>query len=189
MFLKKDGAIQFEVMENANTFKMFYSELVGGLQEKLPRAPNKFSSQKTRNYYTKTSCNIFNDFEFSNSSEEDFKKILLSLHTSKAAGMDQIPAKFLRDGAEVLALPLKNIIDLSIKLSALPEECKTGKLKSVFKKGARTDPRNYRRISLLPLLSKAIEESIEDYLNKKKLICMYQSGFRTNHHSKDLFLA
>ena len=188
MFLKKDGAIQFEVMENANTFKMFYSELVGGLQEKLPRAPNKFSSQKTRNYYTKTSCNIFNDFEFSNSSEEDFKKILLSLHTSKAAGME-IPAKFLRDGAEVLALPLKNIIDLSIKLSALPEECKTGKLKSVFKKGARTDPRNYRRISLLPLLSKAIEESIEDYLNKKKLICMYQSGFRANHHSIGLFLA
>ena len=103
--------------------------------------------------------------------------------------MGQIPAKFLRDGAEVLALPLKNIIYLSIKLSTLPEECKIGKLKSVFKKGARTDPKNYRPISLLPLLSKTIEESIEDYLNKKKLICMYQSDFRTNHHSIDLFLA
>ena len=40
--LKKDGAIQFEALENANTFKRFYSELAGGLQEKLPRAPNKF---------------------------------------------------------------------------------------------------------------------------------------------------
>ena len=109
-------------------------------------------------------------------SEEDVKKILLSLDTSKAAGMDQIPAKFLRDGAEVLALPLGNIINLSIKLSTFPEECKIAKLKPIFKKGARTDPKNYRPISLLPLVSKIIEKSIhfqiEDYLNKKKLICM-----------------
>ena len=71
------------------------------------------------------------------------KKILLSLDTSKAAGMDQIPAKFLRDGAEVLALPLRNIINLSIKLSTFPEECKIAKLKLIFKKGARTDPKSY----------------------------------------------
>ena len=48
--LKKDGAIQFEALENANTFKKFYSELAGGLQEKLSRAPNKFTSQTTKNY-------------------------------------------------------------------------------------------------------------------------------------------
>ena len=69
--LKKNGAIQFKALENANTFKRFYSELAGDLQEKLPRAPNKFTSQTTKNYYAKTSCNISNDFEFSNVSEED----------------------------------------------------------------------------------------------------------------------
>ena len=126
--LKKDGAIQFEGLENANTFKRFYSELAGGLQEKLPRVPNKFTSQTTKNYYAKTSCNVSNDFEFSNVSE-DVKKILLSLDTSKAAGIDQIPAKW-----EVLALPLGNIVNLSIKLSAFPEECKIAKLKPTFKK-------------------------------------------------------
>ena len=62
------------------------------------------------------------------------KKILLSFDASKAAEMDQIPAKFLRDGAEVLALPLRNIINLSIKLSTFPEECKIAKLKPIFKK-------------------------------------------------------
>ena len=108
------------------------------------RAPNKFTSQTTKSYYAKTSCNVSNDFEFPNVSEEDVKSILLSLNTSKAAGIDQIPANFLRDGAEVLALPLGNIINLSIKLSTFPEECKIAKLKSIFKKGARADPRNYR---------------------------------------------
>ena len=190
--LKKDGAIQFEALENANTFKRFYSELAGGLQEKLPRVPNKFTSQTTKNYYAKTSCNVSNDFEFSNVSEEDVKKILLSLDASKAAGMDQIPAKFLRDCAEVLAFPLRNKINLSIKLSTFPEECKITKLKPIFKKGASTDPKKYCPISLLPLVSKIIEKSIhfhiEDYLNKKKLTYMYQSVFRANH-SIDLCLA
>ena len=88
IFLNKDDAIQFEALENANTFKSFYSELTGGLQEKLPRTPNKFTSQTTKNYYAKTLCNVSNDFEFSNVSEEDVKKILLSLDISKAVGMD-----------------------------------------------------------------------------------------------------
>ena len=97
--LNKDGAIQFEALENKNTFKRFYFELAGGLQEKLSRAPNKFTSQTTKTNYPKTSCNVSNDFEFSNVSEEDVKNTLLTLDTSKATGMDQIPAKFLRDGA------------------------------------------------------------------------------------------
>ena len=138
----------------------------------MPRAPKKFTTQTTKNYYAKTSCTVSNDFEVSNVSHEDVKKILRSLDTSKAAGINQIPAKFLRDGAEVLTLPLGNIINLLIKLSTLPEECKIAKLKPIFKKGARPDPNNYRPISLLPLVSKIIEKSIhfqiEDFLNKKK---------------------
>ena len=88
--------------------------------------------------------------------------------------MDQIPSKYLRDGAEVLALPLRNIINSSIKLWTFLDECEIARLKPIFKKGARTDPKNYQVISLLPLVSKIIEKliyfEIEDYLNKKKLI-------------------
>ena len=87
---------------------------------------------------------------------------------------------------------MRKIINLSIKLSTFPEECKVAKLKPIFKKGARADPKNYRLISLLPLVSKIIEKiihfQIESYLNKKKLIYMHQPGFRTNH-STDLCLA
>ena len=110
--LNKDGAVQFEVLENANTFKRFYSDLAGGLQDKLPRAPDKFTSQATKNYYAKTSCNVSNDFGFSGVSEGDVKKVLLNLNTSKVTGIDQIPAKILRDGAEVLVVSLGNITNL-----------------------------------------------------------------------------
>ena len=56
--------------------------------------------------------------------------------------MDQFLAKFQRGWAELLALSLKNIINLSIKLSPLPEECKIVKLKPIFKQGASTNPKN-----------------------------------------------
>ena len=123
------------------------------------------------NYYAKTSWNISNDFKLSKVSEEVIKIILLSFNIGKAAGMDRIPTKFLRDGVEVLALPLRNIINSSIKLL---RQCKIATLKPIFKKGTRADTKNYRPISLLPLVSKISEESIhfqiEYYLNKKKLI-------------------
>ena len=63
--------------------------------------------------------------------------------------MDQIPAKYLRDGAQVMALPLRNIINLSINSLTLPKECKIAKLKPILKKSARNDPKNYCSISLL----------------------------------------
>ena len=129
---------------------------------------------------TTTPCNISNDFEFSNLSEEVIKKILLSIDTSKAADMDQIPAKFLRDVAKVLALPLRNIIDISIKLSTFPEESKIAKLKPIFKKGARADPKNYRSISLLPQVSTIIEKSIHfqktTLTRKNYSICISQAS-------------
>ena len=88
--------------------------------------------------------------------------------------MDQIPATFLRDGAEVLALPLRNIINLSIKESTFPEEYTIAKSQPIFKKGTKTYPRNYRPISLLPLVSIMIEKSIHFQITLiKKRIFMY----------------
>ena len=111
-------AVQFssKFWKAQNIFNRFYSELAGELREKLPKAPNKFTCQTTKNYYAKTLCNVSNDFELSNMSEEYIKKILLSLDTIIAAGLGQISGKFLKNGVEVLTLPLRNI-NLSIKLS------------------------------------------------------------------------
>ena len=78
------------------------------------------------------------------------------LDVSKGPGMDEISPRFLKDGTEVLAKRICDIINLSIKLSAIPNKCKNAKLTLLFIKGSKTDPKIYRPISLLPLISKLI---------------------------------
>ena len=79
---------------------------------------------------------------------------------NKDAGLDNLSGKFLKDGATVLAKLISQICNLSIKYSIFPSDCKIAKLKPLFKKGLKTDPKNYRPISLLPLVSKIIEQVI-----------------------------
>ena len=60
-------------------------------------------------------------------------------------------------------------------------------MKPLFKRGSKTDPKNYRPISLLPLTSKIIEKIIHDqtqnFLDKNNVIYRYQSGFRKFYSS------
>ena len=63
----------------------------------------------------------------------------------KAASLDNLSARFLKDGSEVLAKPITQV-----KYFILPSDCQIAKLKRLFKKGSTTLPKNYRLISLLP---------------------------------------
>ena len=181
--LKENGVTQFEPKKNANVFKTFYSELAGNLVKMLPKPPLKFDTFKTMMFYKKLNPNL-EKFELVCITEQTIKKLLCCLDVSKAPGMDEISPRFLEDGAEVLAKPICDIINLSIKLSTFPDKCKIAKLTPLFKKGSKTDPKNYRPISLLLLISKLIEKAIhiqtQEYLDKNGLIYKFQSGFRKN---------
>jgi len=91
----------------------------------------------------------------------------------------------LKEGANILTTPLTKICNLSITTSKFPNKCKQAKLKPLFKKGSKTEPTNYRPISLLPIISKIIEKVIHEmtlnYLDKFNILYKYQSGFRTNY--------
>ena len=85
-----------------------------------------------------------------------------------------------------------NVINLSIKLNTLPSKCEIEKVKPLFKKGSKSEAKNYRPISLLSLISKVIGKTIHDqtqlYLQRNKLLYSYQSDFRTNN-SRDKCLS
>ena len=131
-------------------------------------------------------------FTLHHATEESVLKLLEGINPTKAAGLDNLAGKFLKDGAQILAKPVSELCNLSISLSLFPEDCKQAKLKPLFKKGSRDEPKNYRPISLLPQISKVIEkivhEQVLEYLDTNKILYRYQSGFRP-HHSTDTCLS
>ena len=111
----------------------------------LPVALNKFNNNLTKQYYMNIEKSCHN-FEQCNATLETIKTILACLDSSKVPGLDGISSKFLKDGPEVLPLPLCDLVNLSIKQSLFPDQCNIAKLKPLFKKGFKSDPKNYRLI-------------------------------------------
>ena len=104
---------------------------------------------------------------------------------NKAAGIDDLSGRFLKDGADILTIPIIQLCNLSIKFSHFPKDCKVAKLKPLYKKGTKTDPKNFRPISLLPIVSKIIEKVIHNqtmnYLTENSILYRHQSGFPKNY--------
>ena len=95
--------------------------------------------------------------------EEDITKIVKNIEASKDAGIGKLPGRFLRDGADVLAKPVCQLCNLPVRLNTFLEDCKIAKLKPPFKQGSKTNPANYRLISLLlSKLSKVIERIVHE---------------------------
>ena len=93
-------------------------------------------------------------FHLSDTSEEEVFKIMQGIDISKAAGIDNLSGKFLKDGTEILAKPLNEICNLPITSRTffrIPVKLQSSNL--FLRKAKKIDPSNYRPISLPPLIS------------------------------------
>ena len=97
----------------------FFSKLTDSLLHKVQRLKNKFGIKTTEDYYKqiRKECK---DFVLHNVDVPTVDKVQKNLDVAKTFGIDQISAKFLKDGAPVMAIDLPNIINLSIRLDTFP---------------------------------------------------------------------
>ena len=119
----------------ANNFKDFFSNLAQNLIEKLPTRPNKFDINSVRKFYKPLNLEE-NPFHFTKVFENTISDFLKEIKTNKVTGIDNLLDRFLKDGSKVLATPKSQTCNLSIKLS------KIAKLKPLYQKGKKTDPKN-----------------------------------------------
>lgn len=112
----------------------------------------------------------------------DLVASIRSLDTTKSTGLDRISPKTLKSAVEIVTPNVLQIINISIQTGQFPDVLKLAKLKPFFKSGLKSDPSNYRPVSILPVVSKIIEKHVTKhlfaFLNKYQLLHQSQSGFR-----------
>ncbi|KAI8500958.1 hypothetical protein Bbelb_210530 [Branchiostoma belcheri] len=113
---------------------------------------------------------------------EEVLTVLLSLQVDKAPGPDGISNKLLREAAPEICDSLQCLFNYSLSTGTFPTEWKQSNVTPVYKKGDKTDPLNYRPISLLPTVAKVMERLVHNhlysYLEENNLLHNNQSGFR-----------
>jgi len=117
--------------------------------------------------------------------------IVSSFRDNKSPGHDNIGPKLLKLILNFIIDPLVHIYNLSFATGCVPLHLKIAKVIPVFKKGDKTNPSNYRPISLLSIFDKILEKlmykRLYSFLNKNSILYQYQFGFR-RHHSTSLAL-
>lgn len=112
-------------------------------------------------------------------------KQLKALNSKKSSGLHDIPVRLVEDGAEALARPLTLLMNRTINEGSLPADWKHAIVTPVHKAGSKSDPSNFRTISVLPIFSKILERAVHlvncSYLRERRLLSPFQSGFRPLH--------
>ena len=86
--------------------------------------------------------------------------LLSKIESNKAAGPDEIPPRLLKEMAYQMAPLLTFIFQLSLDQGQLPQDWKSANIIPIYKKENKSDPANYRPISLTSICSKILEHII-----------------------------
>ena len=113
--------------------------------------------------------------------EEEVIDILKSLNINKVSGPEM-----LKNVARSIAKPLTELFIYFLLLNhKFPDRWKFSHVASLFKKGDKCLPSNYRPVALLSNVGKVMEhivfKRIYNFLNENDLLYKYQSGFISGH--------
>lgn len=157
----------------------------------------EFTADDYLSYLSSANCNLnndipiwrdtdftFNKFSFQNVNPNEVELAIASIK-SDAVGLDGISLRFIK-----LILPhvlpyITHIFNFVLTSSIFPSVWKISKVLPVHKKSTNHTVNDYRPISILPTLSKAMEnifkKQVSSYLYSNQLLSNLQSGFRQFH--------
>src|SRR6218665_2030398 len=113
--------------------------------------------------------------------KENVVEQLKTLKTDKGPGIDDLHPKFLHEVREEIGEALALIFNKSMQTGDVPQEWRDALIVPLFKKGSRSDPCNYRPVSLTSVVCKVMERIVKDnvveHLNEFNVIKGSQHGF------------
>lgn len=119
---------------------------------------------------------------FSPTTTDEISKIINNLNNNTSAGIDGINSKCIKCVKKHIIDELTQCVNNCLKSGVFPDSLKIAKVSPIYKAGSKSDPGNYRPISVLPVLSKVFERVIytrlEQHLTSQNFIYEKQYGFR-----------
>ena len=134
--------------------KFFESELsLGFLAEHFSHYTPVENTSKLPNFKYKTD-KLLTSLEIN---EDDILLILKNLIVDKAHGWDDLSIRIIKICSTSLTLPLELIFNSMPQKSVFPEDWKKNNAVPIHKKESKNLIKNYRPVSLLPILSKVFQ--------------------------------
>ena len=173
----------------ANAFCSFFTAVGSSMQQSVIRLYDVTWKQYYHHNLKQTVNPTNKTFHFAETEIKDVLTTLKSLKTSKAAGIDNIPPRLVKEGAEEIVAPLTMLLNRSLCCGVFPTSEKQAKISPIYKADSRSSLDNYRPISVLNVFSKIAERVVYTqllkYLEENNMLSKHQYGFRakrsTNH--------
>lgn len=113
---------------------------------------------------------------------EDIETRLRGLKENTSPGPDGVLPIVLRTCADILSIPLLVILQSSVDFSEVPRDWRNANISPIYEKCSKTNPLNYRPVSLTNIVSKLLESIIREvivkHLSDNNLISDAEHGFR-----------
>jgi hypothetical protein len=126
-------------------------------------------------------------FELKHVTTDEVIKTMKKINPNKASDIYKIKPAIIRDLTPFLAPHLTTYFNNAIDEHQYPDSLKTTKVIELYKKKDKTNPANYRPISLLPIIGKVFDTLINNqmmaHLTKHNIISPTQYAFRPNSNT------
>ena len=171
-----DGMSYTSPSEICNVLNAHFVQVGPNLANSIPEANINFDKYITPSQHSFSLIEITDNIVY---------RLIQLMPLNKACGLDGISCRLLKEAAPVITTSLTYIINLSIRSGIFPDDWKIARVSPVFKEDVKSDPNNYRPISVLPIVSKLIERivfnQLYSFLVENDLLADSQHGFRPKH--------
>ena len=134
----------------------------------------------------------FKDMENITIRHTEVLKLLKSLNPKEAIEPNLVAATILKQYADIIGPILQQIFQQSLDTSNLSVDWLQANITPVFKKESKTNPANYRSVSLTHVTRKLLEHIIfsnmMNHADKLNILKHYQHGFRKRHSCESQLL-